>query len=479
MMKKHFQQIDVLKGAAIVSVIALHSLTKPELVSSYAIYHIWQAVPLFMILMGLNLGLGLKPEAQKLSTLYNRSYFTKKATRILLPFLIIFILSLLLGFLWQYLFNQDLIEFKKYTWIGLLPVSGKGNYFITLLLQSILVLPLVSYCFSRRPLLTTIALVLLEVLFLLVSKHYNLFDDKESEYLYSAALPRYFSALALGLWLAKAIKQRLKFSWLAVFLGAGTFSILYLYLIIYGGLHIPLIYESWDMQNVFSFGYPALLILSTVYVLPASSDNIILRGVAYLGQASYHIFLVQVLYFGLTTEHSNLLFNEVICLSLGYLFYVVESPCSKMYVRYLEPVVSKREKREASIRKIKVLCGIVENDGLVLITQRSETMSQPLLWEFPGGKLEPGETEQECLAREIREELQISVSPQQRLEPAHYSYPDKLVELIPYTCTYNSGTISLLEHLKYEWVKPNELIAYTWCPADVPIVKAYLQLRQS
>ncbi|MBW7469018.1 (deoxy)nucleoside triphosphate pyrophosphohydrolase [Pontibacter aydingkolensis] len=128
---------------------------------------------------------------------------------------------------------------------------------------------------------------------------------------------------------------------------------------------------------------------------------------------------------------------------------------------------------------MKVLCGIIEKDGYVLITQRSASMSQPLLWEFPGGKLEAGETEKACLVREIQEELSINVSPVQRLDPARYTYPDKTIDLIPYTCTYNSGTIRLLEHATYKWVKPVELTAYVWCPADVPIIHTYLQQLQA
>lgn len=112
---------------------------------------------------------------------------------------------------------------------------------------------------------------------------------------------------------------------------------------------------------------------------------------------------------------------------------------------------------------------------MVLITQRSSSMSQPLLWEFPGGKLEPGETEQECLVREIREELSITITPVQRLVPVRHTYPDKIVELIPYTCSYVSGDILLLEHVTYKWVKPGEMPKYNWCPADIPIVEAYLQ----
>ncbi|MBC5991700.1 (deoxy)nucleoside triphosphate pyrophosphohydrolase [Pontibacter sp. SD6] len=127
---------------------------------------------------------------------------------------------------------------------------------------------------------------------------------------------------------------------------------------------------------------------------------------------------------------------------------------------------------------MKVLCGIIEKDGLVLITQRSESMSQPLLWEFPGGKLEPSETEEECLVREINEELSIDITPKQRLTPASYTYPDKIVELIPYTCAFKGSEINLLEHLRYKWVTPGALASYTWCPADIPVIKTYLQLLQ-
>ncbi|MBW7469019.1 acyltransferase family protein [Pontibacter aydingkolensis] len=328
----HFQQIDVLKGVAILAVISLHSATKHELVQTYAIYHIWQAVPVFMVLMGLNLGLGLKPGYVTFNAIYSRSYFTKKATRILFPFLLIFIMSVLLGILWLQLFSQDVMQFSKYTLIGVLPVSGKGNYFITLLLQSILVLPLVGYSFVKRPVLTTLVLVTLELLFLVMSKHYNLFESEGGEYVYSAALPRYFSALAYGLWLSKAIKQSFKPAVLAAFLAPGILSIVYLYLIIYGPLHIPVIYATWDMQNVLAFGYAALLILLFVYLLPGSSYNFTLKTLAQLGQASYHIFLVQVLYFGLTTEHSNLLLNLAVCVTLGYLFYRLETPLSKKYL---------------------------------------------------------------------------------------------------------------------------------------------------
>ncbi|MEJ8802317.1 acyltransferase family protein [Pontibacter sp. H249] len=339
-MKKHLQQIDVLKGIAIISVIALHSVTKQELVQSYAIYHIWQAVPLFMILMGVNLGLGLRAERQQLSQLYTKVYFTKKATRILVPFTLVFVASIVLGLLWLQLYNRNMLEFTAFNWIGVLPVSGKGNYFITLILQSIILLPIIGYGFAIRPILTTLFLVLVEAAFLLFSKKYNLFEGEDLAYIYAAALPRYFSALALGLWLAKSINKGFKPSVLLIFLLLGLLSILYLYLTVYHDLHIPIVYESWATQNMFAFGYAALLILLIILLLPASSDNYILRLIANIGQASYHIFLVQVLYFGLTIDHSNLLLNLAICLLLGELFYKAENQMSKKYLSFSQSNIS-------------------------------------------------------------------------------------------------------------------------------------------
>ena len=131
-----------------------------------------------------------------------------------------------------------------------------------------------------------------------------------------------------------------------------------------------------------------------------------------------------------------------------------------------------RQKRD---KILSVVCAIIEREGHVLITQRSNTMSQPLLWEFPGGKIETGESETEGLEREVLEELNIIITPRQRLTPVLHSYPDFKIELIPYTCTYEIGTVCLLEHNTSLWVPVDELQNYAWCPADLPIVEEYMQ----
>ena len=126
---------------------------------------------------------------------------------------------------------------------------------------------------------------------------------------------------------------------------------------------------------------------------------------------------------------------------------------------------------------LRVVCAIIEQNGYVLITQRSSQMAQPLLWEFPGGKQETGESETDALVREIQEELNLLILPVKRLTPVTHTYSSKIIELIPYTCTLQSGEIILAEHQGYSWVSINELLNYNWCPADIPIVEEYIRLN--
>ncbi|WP_162426345.1 (deoxy)nucleoside triphosphate pyrophosphohydrolase [Pontibacter pudoricolor] len=127
---------------------------------------------------------------------------------------------------------------------------------------------------------------------------------------------------------------------------------------------------------------------------------------------------------------------------------------------------------------IRVVCAIIEHESTVLITQRSSNMAQPLLWEFPGGKVEVGESETDALVREILEELNLLIVPHTRLTPVKHHYSLRAIELIPYTCSLQNRNILLAEHQAYSWATLNELPSYSWCPADIPIVKEYLHLKK-
>lgn len=127
------------------------------------------------------------------------------------------------------------------------------------------------------------------------------------------------------------------------------------------------------------------------------------------------------------------------------------------------------------LKIIDVTCAIiVDKDNRVLVTQRSQSMSLPLKWEFPGGKIEPNESAEECLIREIKEELGIDIEIQKRLKPNSHTYPTITINLIPFICKVIGGKINLAEHAACKWLKPNGLLALDWADADVPIVKNYL-----
>ncbi len=103
-------------------------------------------------------------------------------------------------------------------------------------------------------------------------------------------------------------------------------------------------------------------------------------------------------------------------------------------------------------------------------------MSMPLKWEFPGGKIRDNETAEECLMRELEEELGIRVRVGAGLAPSTHRYPDFTITLYPFLCTIDSGDVALLEHAEIAWVKPQRLPELEWADADRPIVEAFLKI---
>jgi 8-oxo-dGTP diphosphatase len=122
-------------------------------------------------------------------------------------------------------------------------------------------------------------------------------------------------------------------------------------------------------------------------------------------------------------------------------------------------------------KTISVVCAIIFRENKILTVQRGPNMSLPLKWEFPGGKIEPNETEHDCIKREIREELNIEIEVKNRLTPSYFEYPNITIELIPYLAQYLSGEIVLAEHKGYQFLTTTELNELDWAEADLPILK--------
>ena len=113
---------------------------------------------------------------------------------------------------------------------------------------------------------------------------------------------------------------------------------------------------------------------------------------------------------------------------------------------------------------------ITDGTGRFLICQRPKNKARGLFWEFAGGKIEDGETPQQALARECREELGIEIETGGLLGEVTHRYPDACVHLSVYRATITAGTPQLLEHEALRWIYPSEIKYYSFCPADTKIL---------
>ncbi|MPM73373.1 8-oxo-dGTP diphosphatase [bioreactor metagenome] len=120
----------------------------------------------------------------------------------------------------------------------------------------------------------------------------------------------------------------------------------------------------------------------------------------------------------------------------------------------------------------RVSAAIIKNsDNEILICQRGLGGSCEFLWEFPGGKIEPGESPEECLVRECREELEIDIEVLSLFEQTKYSYPEREIEFMFFCASLNKGVPTPSVHNCIKWVSPDELEEYEFCPADVSVIE--------
>lgn len=118
----------------------------------------------------------------------------------------------------------------------------------------------------------------------------------------------------------------------------------------------------------------------------------------------------------------------------------------------------------------EVVAALIWQEGRFMICQRPAHKARGLLWEFVGGKTEPGETLEQALIRECREELDITVSVGGIFTRVIHEYPDILIRLTLFHCTIAEGEPKLLEHNDLKWIFPDEIPRYDFCPADKDIL---------
>lgn len=125
-----------------------------------------------------------------------------------------------------------------------------------------------------------------------------------------------------------------------------------------------------------------------------------------------------------------------------------------------------------------VVCAIIEKDEHFLIAQRPSGHPLEHKWEFPGGKVNAGESEVEAITREILEELALDVNILSRLTPHSHTYEHVSLTLIPFVCTISKGTPQPLEHNTIAWVNCDSIGSYDLAEADIPILNEYLAQRR-
>jgi len=119
---------------------------------------------------------------------------------------------------------------------------------------------------------------------------------------------------------------------------------------------------------------------------------------------------------------------------------------------------------------IEVTAAFLTKNGRLLIAQRKPAGSLPNKWEFPGGKVETGETPENCLKREMEEEFGIDVTVGEYLGESVFHYVHGTIKLLAYRTTWNAGELLVKAHKAIEWVQISDLSGYDFAPADLPFV---------
>lgn len=310
-------QIDLIKGLAIISVIILHSLPSKILYNVGAPFYIWQAVPIFMIIAGLNSSQSyIRKDLTYLRECYTIELIFRGIRKIIIPFSIIWIAEITLLFL----LKGKIISARTFIEGFLLGGWGQGSYFIPIMFQHYFIFPAMYWLSQKYGSNRMLVIVFGFDMFLeLISFEIGIPSSS-----YRNLYFRYLFAVALGIWLATSKNLNRK-----VLLIGTAISGVYIYAVGYLGFRLP-IEPSWASQNAPSFMWPFMLIILGFKFLPSCGGNIVTRIIALLGRASFHIFLIQMVFFYFRYEvpllkslrvFPGIMANLIVTITLGIVFF--------------------------------------------------------------------------------------------------------------------------------------------------------------
>jgi len=287
------RQIDHVKGIAIVSVLVLHTWPIGLLLAAGAVLHIWQAVPVFMVLLGLNSTMSFrKHQAYTLSQVYAPVLLRARTIRIVVPLVPVMVVSAVVAVALRATHATYHVNLGAFTLLGFLPTGGPGNYFTALLIESVIVLPFMWWCYRRSPIATVVAAYAIAVCFELLAGRVSFFVVHPL--FYAGCILRFLPAIACGMWLSEGWGPTRRNVWVLIAAASGALVLLSQSLI---GFSVPGFFEGVS-QSFVAAAYAAALLMLGLALLPSSSRAPAWSWLGTAGRASYHVFLLQILYFG-------------------------------------------------------------------------------------------------------------------------------------------------------------------------------------
>ena len=311
----HYFQVDFLKAAMIFLVIFDHMVSWG--VKSDIGVALWEriSIPVFLVIMGFNMGLSFKRKGdQTLKQLYSKEYFKRKILRYIVPFLILYAVSTFIG-LFMYGFDITAMYQGQYypshglmnLFIGILPFWGPGNWFIPIIFQSILILPILYKGFTKKPVLTLILCFLVEIamqitVFFFIGE-ISSWQEVHIYNMFATSILFYLSAVGLGMWFSfghELEENRNFFMWFLYPISL-AFIITYQFFgfrFMIG--NVPFLRGDY---HLLIFPYSAFLFLLAMRFLPQKSERRISRAITLIGKSTYHILLIQILGYGMITAY--------------------------------------------------------------------------------------------------------------------------------------------------------------------------------
>jgi hypothetical protein len=294
------ESIDFLKGLAIIAVIILHSFT------SYGMFDIilFQAVPVFLILLGINGAMSLDKHGFVIG-----DYMRTKLYRFILSLVPVGIVVTSIALLYNLTFWDKYGGSPLWVLLGQMPVTGPGNYFIALIIQSIVVIPILWWIAKKNPNVMIVGSFVISTGFELINFLYPVDAN-----LYQLSIFRWIFAIAIGVAVVNPIiTKNLSINWVVGIYASSVITI-FLWL-----SQTPYVYA---LQSVFTYLFACGIIIAVVFI------GVSWKPINVIGKLSYHIFLVQMTFFILF--NFGVIINLSIIVTMGVLFYFIDSKTSEV-----------------------------------------------------------------------------------------------------------------------------------------------------